>query len=106
MNPLEQLIANVRKWKTSAGKTRYLKYLTGEKLSYKQAITAKCAECRNGFEDGLGTDCGIQTCPLYPFSPWSLKPADKRAVKPRSLPVRHAGEAPGATEPPEEEAQP
>jgi hypothetical protein len=94
---LAQTIANVTKWKTSAGKSRYLRYLNGERLTLKESIAAKCAECCNGFEDGRG-DCGIEACPLYPFTPGSKKPAAKRSTGGRSFPVRLVNKPHGATE--------
>ncbi len=53
----------------SAGRTQYLRYLRGEKLTYKQAVVAKCAECCNGYVDGR-YDCEVPSCPLYNSMPY------------------------------------
>jgi hypothetical protein len=42
------------------------KYEVGEKLTLKQSVLAKCAECCCKYADGK-VDCGISECPLYPF---------------------------------------
>ena len=43
-----------------------LNHLGGEKLTPMQAIHAKCYECSGYYADGKA-DCGISTCPLYPY---------------------------------------
>lgn len=53
----------------SSGRTQYLRYLKGEKLTYMEAVHAKCAECCGGYVDGRH-DCGISACPLYQFMPY------------------------------------
>ena len=63
-------IKNVKEdWKTSTGKTHYLRYLAGKKLTRGQAIAAKCSECSNGYPDGK-KDCLVPACPLYPWMPF------------------------------------
>lgn len=42
------------------------KYELGEKLSLKQSVLAKCAECTCKYADGKA-DCVIPECPLYPY---------------------------------------
>jgi hypothetical protein len=54
----------------SAPQRQMLKFMDGERLSYKQSILAKCFECTNGFIDGRN-DCGMNDCPLYPFMPYN-----------------------------------
>ncbi|MCC8194794.1 MAG: hypothetical protein LIP28_09145 [Deltaproteobacteria bacterium] len=56
----------------SSGRTQYLRYLNGEKLTHKEAVHAKCAECCGGYADGR-QDCGIPACPLYQFMPYKGK---------------------------------
>lgn len=55
-------------WPTSSGKTQYLRFLRGEKLSYRQTLLAKCAECCGGYVDGK-CDCRVVNCPAYPYMP-------------------------------------
>lgn len=47
-------------------------FAEGKRLSYKQAVLAKCFECMDRYKDGL-TDCQISGCPLYPFMPYRKK---------------------------------
>ena len=54
---------------TSSGRTQYLRYLHGQKLTYREAVLAKCAECNCGYIDGR-YDCEIPGCSLYPFMPY------------------------------------
>jgi len=54
---------------TARGKQELLKYLGGGKLTRKEAMLGKCFECTNGYADGK-VDCGIESCPLYPFMPF------------------------------------
>ena len=44
-------------------------YLNGNKLTLKQSILAKCADCTNGYSDGK-IDCKLNKCPLYPVMPY------------------------------------
>jgi len=55
--------------KRAKGKKELIKYLEGGKLTYKQAVQAKCCECMGSFIDGLA-DCEIPDCPLYGFMPY------------------------------------
>lgn len=64
-----RLIKQCANWPTSSGKTQYLRYLNGEKLTYMEAGLARCAECCGGYIDGR-YDCGIPTCPLYGHMPY------------------------------------
>jgi len=64
---MQDRILNIRKHgKTAKGQKEILKHLTGQKLTFKQAIYAKCYDCMNYFSDGK-VDCKITSCPLYPF---------------------------------------
>ena len=48
------------------------RYSLGEKLTPRQMMRAKCAECMGGFADGR-LDCEIPECPLYPVQPYRKK---------------------------------
>lgn len=54
------------------GMAQLKKYLAGEALSLKNAVLAKCNECCGNYVDGA-VNCGIVTCPLYPFMPFQPK---------------------------------
>lgn len=41
----------------------------GGRLTQRQAILAKCADCMNNYVDGR-EDCRITACPLYPWMPY------------------------------------
>lgn len=58
----------------------------GEKLTLKQMIKAKCAECMNNYADGK-IDCGISECPLYPMMRYggAWKGREKKIVSPLTL---------------------
>jgi hypothetical protein len=64
-----RLIKEYESYPVSSGRTQYLRYLHGEKLTYMEAVHAKCAECCGGYVDGR-YDCEIPTCPLYQFMPY------------------------------------
>ncbi len=58
------------------------RYQSGGKLSLKQAILAKCADCLGSYADGKD-DCAMPDCPLYPWMPygvaWKSRQRGKRA---------------------------
>jgi hypothetical protein len=56
--------------KRAKGRSELLKYLDGERLTYKLAVNAKCYECMGYCIDGL-IDCTLTDCPLYPFMPYN-----------------------------------
>lgn len=51
------------------GRMELRKCLKGGKLTYKQAILAKCYDCMGYYIDGK-TSCEIPECPLYPVMPY------------------------------------
>lgn len=53
----------------SRGKTALVKYLSGGRLTQRQAILAKCCDCMGYHRDGR-IDCRVPACPLYPFMPY------------------------------------
>ena len=55
--------------KSSGGRTQYVRYLKGDRLTQRQAIIAKCYECMGYYVDGR-RDCKMSDCPLYPFMPY------------------------------------
>jgi hypothetical protein len=59
---------------TAQGKSEYLKYLNGERLSASQAIKSKCYDCMGWFADGREC-CTSPECALFPFQPYN---ANKR----------------------------
>jgi len=48
------------------GRSEYLKYLEGKKLTPKQTMAAQCYLCMGYYSDG-GVDCGLKICPMYPY---------------------------------------
>ncbi|MBN2180139.1 MAG: hypothetical protein JW743_12025 [Deltaproteobacteria bacterium] len=62
---------------TASGKRELLKYLSGERLTRKEAMLAKCYECMNGYTDGK-VDCQVESCPLYPYMPFGICKITKR----------------------------
>lgn len=56
--------------KRAKGKSELLKHLEGHRLTFKQAVNAKCYECMGYCIDGL-IDCTLTDCPLYPFMPYN-----------------------------------
>lgn len=45
------------------------RYEMGDKLTPRQSILAKCAECMGLYADGKA-DCALDDCPLYPLMPY------------------------------------
>jgi len=55
--------------KSAKGKAEIMRQRSGKRLSYKQAVLAKCYECMGYYADGK-LDCEIPDCPLYGFMPY------------------------------------
>jgi hypothetical protein len=68
-----KILDRTKDWKLSQGKNFYSRYLAGKRLTQRQAIVAKCAECCGGYADGK-VDCRVPVCPLYPLMPYRSKP--------------------------------
>ena len=66
------LIRQSKKDPTSAGRTQYLRFLNGEKLTYREAVLAKCYDCDGGHSDGR-YDCEVLSCPLRRYMPYKDK---------------------------------
>ena len=64
-----RLMKEYEGYPVSSGRTQYLRFLQGTKLTYMEAVHAKCVECCCGYADGR-QDCGVPTCPLYGFMPY------------------------------------
>lgn len=77
----EAIIKQVEASKQSAGKTDYLRFLRGERISLLAAVKAKCFDCCAYFEVGR-EDCGVEDCPLYPWMAYGkiAKGKPKRAM--------------------------
>ena len=73
------LIRQSKKDPTSAGRTQYLRFLQGEKLTYREALLAKCYDCDGGHSDGR-YDCEVLSCPLRRYMPYKdkLSPYSKK----------------------------
>jgi len=56
----------------SAGRTQYMRFLNGEKLTYREQILAKCYDCDGGHNDGR-YDCEVVSCSLHPSMPYKGK---------------------------------
>lgn len=55
---------------TKQGKNEIIRHLEGARLTMRQLVKAKCYDCMGYYADG-GADCGIPTCPLYPYHPYN-----------------------------------
>jgi hypothetical protein len=51
------------------GSTHLARHRAGHRLTQRQSILAKCADCMGGYADGR-EDCEIPDCPLHPFQPY------------------------------------
>jgi len=60
--------------KSALGQKSYKKFVTGGKLTLKEAIQAKCYECMGMYEDGRYS-CEVSNCPLYQYMPYRNKVA-------------------------------
>ncbi len=49
------------------------RHLNDERLTPRQMILAKCADCMGRYFDGKA-DCKIPDCPLYPLTPYGKHP--------------------------------
>jgi hypothetical protein len=54
---------------SARGRNELKRHLEGGKLTFKQAILAKCYDCMGFYVDGKA-DCAIPECPLYPVMPY------------------------------------
>ncbi len=79
-----KLMYEMKTWKDHPGKREYIKILSGEVITMKQAIMAECYRCTAGYFDGR-KDCENTTCGLYPFMRYRkqkiTRPKKKRSEK-------------------------
>ena len=69
----KKLLEQIEKHGTqSRGNTLLKKHLKGERLTQRQAILSKCADCTGYHADGR-YDCEMPDCPLYPYMPYKGK---------------------------------
>lgn len=64
-----RMIASAKSGNRGAGQSDLIKHLNGKRITQRQAIRAKCYEC-NGM--GEMKTCDIDTCSLYPYSPFKV----------------------------------
>ena len=68
------------------GNKELKKHLLGDRLTRRQAMLAKCADCMGYYIDGR-LDCQMPECALYPFMPYgtfkpdTLKKSSTRRLK-------------------------
>jgi hypothetical protein len=49
------------------GRKEYLAYLSGQRITLRQAVSAHCYDCQGFFADGRAP-CPDVLCPLWPWS--------------------------------------
>jgi F420-0:gamma-glutamyl ligase len=76
----QKLFNSYQKAKDCPGKTHYLRFLQGEKLTLKQSVIADCFICTAGFLDGK-VDCSNPSCVLYPFMPYRKNKEKVKTVR-------------------------
>jgi len=82
---MNKIILEIRKYgKTARGQRELLKHLAGGKLTFKQAIYARCYDCMGYYVDGK-VDCNMPHCALFPFNPYNAN-REKRTNK-KTMPV-------------------
>ena len=60
----------------AAGYKELKKYMSGKRLTRKEAMLAKCYDCCGGYIDGR-IDCGCKGCPMYDYMPYKGKKSQK-----------------------------
>ena len=60
---------------SAIGRSEYIRYLDGKRLTQQKMIRAMCYRCNCGYQDGK-RDCGIEDCPLYSSMPYRNVPED------------------------------
>ena len=71
---------DIQDGKAGQGKKELLNHFEGKKLTFLQAIKAKCYDCMSCYVDGR-VDCEIPLCPLYPFMPYSRRSCPVEALQ-------------------------
>lgn len=63
----------------AVGKKELIKYVNGESLTPRESLLANCYMCTGYYADGR-IDCKTSNCPVYPYMPYSSKPAPKKKM--------------------------
>jgi hypothetical protein len=66
----DKMLKSAMSGKSRAGKGDYVKYLKGGRITRNQSIKAKCYDCQGMGDSGT---CEIESCSLYPYSPYANK---------------------------------
>jgi len=66
----ERLLSSAKHGHKRTGQKNLIDYLNGKRLTQRQSIRAKCYDC-NGM--GEQKDCDIDTCSLFPYSPYRIE---------------------------------
>jgi len=69
---IKEVLAELERVPTTKGKNILKKYYAGEKLTPREMVISKCADCMAYHADGL-CDCEVYWCSLYPLMPYGLK---------------------------------
>ncbi len=70
------------------GNKEFKKHEMGDRLTQRQAILAKCADCVGFYVDGK-VDCQMPDCPLYPFMPYRAQKEVKIPARGRKPPLQN-----------------
>jgi len=57
------------------------RFSEGQRITRGQALKAKCYDCMGGYADGV-KDCQVESCPLYPYMPYSKNMKRLKTDKP------------------------
>jgi len=68
---------------SARGRNELKRHLSGGKLTFRQAVLAKCYTCMGFYVDGK-LDCTISACPLSPFMPYASKKTSKALAIPKN----------------------
>lgn len=69
---LESFKASAGQSPLSPGKSCFLDYMQGKRLTARQTLIANCFDCCGQYVDGK-KDCENPLCVCYPFMPYRLK---------------------------------
>jgi hypothetical protein len=78
---MNERINNIRKYgKTARGQKELLKHLSGQRITLKQAIYARCYDCMGYYADGK-VDCNMPHCSLHPFMAYNQNRVKQQTTK-------------------------
>jgi hypothetical protein len=66
-----RFMKRVKAAKATKGRNCLIKFLGGERLTRKEAISAKCCRCMGLYSDGV-RDCEDRTCPIHPLMDYNV----------------------------------